>query len=154
MKSLSLAALALGLGSTFVLSSCEKVLDKTNLGATEGALIYNDSTLTNLSLNYIYDQNLPVWFGQSTANTGMANVNPTGLSDESYADNAYLQGTLQQSDVTDFGTGLSATNNYGKIRTINMFIRDVRAGSLKRVASAVGDGAMAVTLVHRYLANA
>jgi thioredoxin reductase (NADPH) len=28
---------------------------------------------------------------------------------------------------------------------------DVRAGSVKRVASAVGEGAMAVTLVHRYL---
>ncbi|WP_033324015.1 FAD-dependent oxidoreductase [Actinomadura atramentaria] len=28
---------------------------------------------------------------------------------------------------------------------------DVRAGSIKRVAAAVGDGAMAVTLVHRYL---
>ena len=30
---------------------------------------------------------------------------------------------------------------------------DVRAGSVKRVASAVGEGAMAVTLVHRYLAK-
>jgi thioredoxin reductase (NADPH) len=30
---------------------------------------------------------------------------------------------------------------------------DIRAGSTKRVASAVGEGAMAVTLVHRYLAN-
>jgi len=30
---------------------------------------------------------------------------------------------------------------------------DVRAGSVKRVASAVGEGAMAVTLVHRYLAE-
>jgi thioredoxin reductase (NADPH) len=28
---------------------------------------------------------------------------------------------------------------------------DVRASSVKRVASAVGEGAMAVTLVHRYL---
>jgi thioredoxin reductase (NADPH) len=28
---------------------------------------------------------------------------------------------------------------------------DVRSGSVKRVASAVGEGAMAVTLVHRYL---
>jgi len=28
---------------------------------------------------------------------------------------------------------------------------DVRHGSVKRVASAVGDGAMAVTFVHRYL---
>jgi thioredoxin reductase (NADPH) len=30
---------------------------------------------------------------------------------------------------------------------------DVRAESVKRVASAVGEGAMAVTLVHRYLAQ-
>jgi thioredoxin reductase (NADPH) len=30
---------------------------------------------------------------------------------------------------------------------------DVRADSVKRVASAVGEGAMAVTLVHRYLAD-
>jgi thioredoxin reductase (NADPH) len=28
---------------------------------------------------------------------------------------------------------------------------DVRAESVKRVASAVGEGAMAVTLIHRYL---
>jgi thioredoxin reductase (NADPH) len=28
---------------------------------------------------------------------------------------------------------------------------DVRAESVKRVASAVGEGAMAVTLAHRYL---
>ena len=31
---------------------------------------------------------------------------------------------------------------------------DVRADSVKRVASAVGEGAMAVTLVHRYLDGA
>ena len=31
---------------------------------------------------------------------------------------------------------------------------DVRANSIKRVASAVGEGAMAVTLVHRYLESA
>jgi len=31
---------------------------------------------------------------------------------------------------------------------------DVRAGSAKRVAAAVGEGSMAVMLVHRYLAEA
>ncbi len=126
MKYITLATLGLGLGATFLLGSCESVLDKQNLSAVEGSLIYNDSTLANLSLNYIYDQNLPSWFGQSSIGFG----NPTGLSDESYSDNAFMQGTVQQSDVTDFGTGLSKDNNYGKIRTINMFIRDVRAGSL------------------------
>jgi thioredoxin reductase (NADPH) len=30
---------------------------------------------------------------------------------------------------------------------------DVRAGSVKRVASAVGEGALAVTLVHAHLAE-
>lgn len=30
---------------------------------------------------------------------------------------------------------------------------DVRHGSIKRVASAVGDGAMAVQLIHEYLTN-
>ena len=30
---------------------------------------------------------------------------------------------------------------------------DVRHGSVKRCASAVGEGAMAVAFVHRYLAN-
>ena len=30
---------------------------------------------------------------------------------------------------------------------------DVRHGSVKRVASAVGEGAMAIAFVHRYLAN-
>jgi thioredoxin reductase (NADPH) len=30
---------------------------------------------------------------------------------------------------------------------------DVRHGSVKRCASAVGEGAMAVTFVHRYLAE-
>ena len=31
---------------------------------------------------------------------------------------------------------------------------DARVGSIKRVASAVGEGAMAVRFVHRYLAEA
>jgi len=32
-------------------------------------------------------------------------------------------------------------------------VGDVRHGAVKRCASAVGDGAMAVTFVHRYLAE-
>ena len=32
-------------------------------------------------------------------------------------------------------------------------VGDVRGGSVKRVASAVGEGAMAVSLVHRWLEN-
>jgi thioredoxin reductase (NADPH) len=32
-------------------------------------------------------------------------------------------------------------------------VGDIRSGSVKRVASAVGEGALAVYLVHRYLAT-
>jgi thioredoxin reductase (NADPH) len=32
-------------------------------------------------------------------------------------------------------------------------VGDVRSGSIKRVASAVGEGAMAVRLAHEYLAQ-
>jgi len=38
-------------------------------------------------------------------------------------------------------------------RTKAFFAGDVRHGSVKRVASAVGEGAVAVQLVHRYLAG-
>jgi thioredoxin reductase (NADPH) len=31
---------------------------------------------------------------------------------------------------------------------------DVRARSIKRVANAVGEGAMAITLIHQYLVDA
>ncbi|WP_201983895.1 RagB/SusD family nutrient uptake outer membrane protein [Hymenobacter rubidus] len=129
MKSLYLFGAALV--SALALSSCEKALDKMNLSATEGTLIFKDSTLANLNLNYIYDQNLPGWAGQGNlGGSTLTSLNPNGLSDESFSDNAYMQGIVQLSDVVEFGTVLSATNNYGKIRTINMFIRDVRAGSL------------------------
>ncbi|MFC7667686.1 RagB/SusD family nutrient uptake outer membrane protein [Hymenobacter humi] len=128
MKPFHLIALAT-IGSAFALSSCEKVLDKENLGAADAELIFKDSTLTNLNLSYIYAQNTPEW-GSPFTNTVNGNVNVSGLSDESSADTKFLEGTLQQSDVGDFGTTLSATNNYGKIRTINMFLRDVKIGPL------------------------
>lgn len=128
MKRFLLLALGLGGGLALSLGSCTSVLDKNNLSSIDQGLIYQDSTLTSLNLNYVYNNNLPEWFGQSTI--GLGNTNPTGLSDESYADNIFVQGTVQVSDVTDFGTALSASNNYGRIRYINMFLRDVKAGTL------------------------
>lgn len=108
--------------TTLALTSCEDVLDKTDLSSTSGSLIFKDSTLTQMNLDYIYDQNLPTWGGT----WGLRG----DLSDESYGESKYFEGTLLNSDVTDFGTALNATNNYGKIRTINMFLSDVNGGSL------------------------
>lgn len=109
------------------LSSCKKVLDKGDLGSIPTDLVYNDSTLVNLNVGYIYDQNLPTWGG----NTG-GSVPASGgtLTDESYGESKFLEGTIAVNDVADIGTSLNATNNYGKIRTMNMMMADVDAGTL------------------------
>lgn len=56
------------------------------------------------------------------------------------------------------GSGLPAGRLTGSLppgveRAGGVRAGDVRAESVKRVASAVGEGVMAVTLVHRYLAE-
>lgn len=103
-------------------TGCSKVLDKRDLGSLQGDLVFNDSVLARTYLDYIYDQNLPEWGG--TWGTS------EDLSDESYGETKYFEGTLQVSDVGDFGTKLDANSNYGKIRTINMFIEEIDKGKL------------------------
>lgn len=112
--------------SSLALTGCMEVLDKTDLSSTSGALIFKDSTLTQMNLDYIYDQNLPVPIGS----LGPEPTGLSGLSDESYADSKLLQGSLLINEVGDFGTALNATNNYGKLRVINTFLSDVNAGTL------------------------
>jgi len=112
--------------SMLALSSCQDVLDKTDLASADPALIFRDSTLANLSLNYIYDQNLPTWGGI----TMISSIGGSSFTDESYGESKYLEGTLTTADVTDFGTALSPSNSYGKIRTINSFIQDMNNGSI------------------------
>lgn len=108
-------------------TSCKKVLDKGDLGSIPGELIYNDSTLVNLNVGYIYEQNLPGWGGTTSGSVPFWGGT---LTDESYGDNKFMRGTLTVEDVTDFGTALDKGNNYGKIRTINMMIADTDAGTL------------------------
>ena len=109
------------------LSSCKKVLNKSDLGTFTAAQVYNDSTTATLSINYVYSQNQPSWFGNSGGNvSGTLNT----LADEQYGDNAYVKGTVTIETVGDIGTSNASNNAYGKIRTINTFIRDINAGTL------------------------
>ncbi|WP_217604932.1 RagB/SusD family nutrient uptake outer membrane protein [Chitinophaga sp. GbtcB8] len=104
------------------MASCSKVLDKRDLGSLQADLVFNDSVLARTYLDYIYDQNLPGW-GGTWGTSG-------NLSDESYGESKYFEGTLQPNDVNDFGTKLDANNAFGKIRAINLFIQQVDGGSL------------------------
>ena len=107
--------------------SCKKVLDKQDLKTIPGDLIFNDSTLAVLNVNYIYSQNLPNWGGESG---GSVSGNAGILSDEVFGESKFFEGTLVANDVTDIGNSLDPNNNYGKIRSINDFLRDIDAGTI------------------------
>ncbi|TGE24209.1 RagB/SusD family nutrient uptake outer membrane protein [Hymenobacter aquaticus] len=112
------------------LAGCEDTLDKMDLSAASEDLIFQDESLATLNLSYIYDQNLPTWFGQS--GVGLGSTNPSILSDEAAGESVYFEGTVQINTVTDFGTALAANNNYGKVRTINSFLRALDRSPLSK----------------------
>ncbi|MES2648178.1 MAG: RagB/SusD family nutrient uptake outer membrane protein [Bacteroidota bacterium] len=100
------------------LASCKKVLEKRDLGSLQGDLVFSDSVLARTYVDYIYDQNLPSWGGNAN------------LTDETFGESKYFEGTLTNRDVTDFGTALANNNNYAKIRTMNMFFDEIDKGTL------------------------
>ena len=105
-------------GTLGFFSSCEEdVFDKRDLSGLNEE-VWNDSTLARVYVDYVYDQNLPSWGGNSN------------LSDESYGESVYLQGTVQVNTVTDFGTSINVNNNYGKIRSINQGLQELDKGTL------------------------
>lgn len=124
MKKLSILSLTACL-IPLMFSSCKKVLDKQDLGSFTAEQVYNDSTTTKLSVDYIYSQNQPSWFGNVGGLSGSVN----SLAEEVYGDNVFVKGTVTSESVTDLGA-TNTSGNYFKIRTINMFIRDVNAGTM------------------------
>jgi len=118
------------------LASCSKVLDKQNLSALSGDLLYSDSTLVQLNLDNIYDNNLPAFGGQNTSSV-LSGTQPQ-LSEEGYASaNVIMTGviSLGTNEPGDYGTALNTnntqpSNNWGKIRQLNSFIENVKAGPL------------------------
>ena len=126
--------------SALTLSSCKDVLDKTDLTAFNEEQVFNDSLLAKAYVDYVYDQNLPVW--------------PTGdflkCTDEIAGETRFFEGTVQPNTVTEFGTAVNATNNYGKIRSINQFLLKMPGGAF---SEAYKKELMAQTIffrAHRY----
>jgi hypothetical protein len=109
-------------GLMLLTAACSKVLDKRDLGSLQGDLVFSDSVLARTYLDFLYDQNLPSWGGSWGSSSN--------LSDESYGDSKYFEGTLQVNDVGDFGTKIDANNNYGKLRALNLFLQEIDKGTL------------------------
>jgi hypothetical protein len=117
--------ISLAFSTVLFFANCKKVLEKQDLGSFTADQIYNDSTTATLSINYVYSQNQPGWFGNVGGLSGSVNT----LSDEQSGDNVFTRGTATIESVTDLGSS-NTSGNYFKIRTINMFIRDINAGTL------------------------
>jgi hypothetical protein len=126
MKKVHLIITTAAIGS-LLMGSCTKVLDKQDLGNFTIPEVFNDSAVAKLSLDYIYSQNQPGWFGNAGGTIGAANIST--LTDEQSGDNAYVKGTVTSETVTDIGDK-AVSGNYFKIRTINMFITNMNAGTL------------------------
>ena len=125
MKKISLIIVTAAIGA-LLLGSCKKVLEKQDLGNFTVSEVFNDSSVAKLSLDYIYSQNQPGWFGNSGGTLGGSY---SSITDEQYGDNAFVKGTVTIETVGDIGSS-ATSGNYFKLRTINMFIANMNAGSL------------------------
>ena len=133
---MKLRYLTITVAGLLLLGACKKVLDKQNLGGLSPDLLFSDSTLVQLNMDNIYDNNLPVFGGQNT-NSALSGTH-VELSEEGYAASiVFMLGTvsLGSTEPSDFGVTLNTnnsqpSNNYGKIRQLNTFIQSLQASSL------------------------
>src|SRR6476620_9713164 len=133
MRSLQVYSVVIGL---LLMGSCTKVLDKTNLSGLTPDLLFSDSTLVQLNLDNLYDNNLPLWGGQNTSSV-LSGPQPQ-LSEEGQATgNKFMEGSMSYGtdEPKDYGTSLNTnntqpSNNWGKIRQINTFITSMEASPL------------------------
>lgn len=127
MKKLPVIIIAVSL-LALALASCKKVLEKqpeTTLSPTQ---VFSDSLVTVFYLNTLYTNNLPTWYGNSGGAIG--SVGPGSLTEENSGGSPYTTGGVNINTVGDIGTSNSATNNYGKIRSINDFISGMQTSPI------------------------
>lgn len=98
-----------------LLGSCEKVLDKTNLGTVSEELVWDDVKLADAYVSRIYDSNLPNW-----------DDDISDRSDESNGGDAYMYGQLNESSVD--------TWNYEEVREINILLQRIDGGTIEEEA--------------------
>jgi hypothetical protein len=122
-KIYSVILIALGVSAMF--TSCKKVLDKEDLNKASPELVFSDSILVKQQLDYVYAQNLPGWFGNTSGSLGSTNA----LADDGWSDNKFVGGTLLNTDVTDIGS-VNTSGNYNKIRIINTLISGLKTSPL------------------------
>lgn len=103
-----------------LLSNCEDVLDKTDLGAVNDDDVWNDPDLATAYINEIYDDNLPGW------DRGVSD-----RSDESNKGDSYMYGQLTENSVDTWNYGGGSGSSYnGGIRAINTLLANIDNGTI------------------------
>jgi hypothetical protein len=122
--------LAIAVIGFVALSSCNKAMEKDDLSKFDPGFVFADSTLVQLNLDNLYDNNLPLWGGQNTG-SALSGVQ-TALSEEGSGTNVFMYGTMSfgTDEPKDFGVSLNTnntqpSNNWGKIRQINRFLQSI-----------------------------
>ena len=95
----------------FLVSSCEKVLDKKDLSAVNEQDVWNNLDLATAYVNRIYAQNLPGW-----------STEWTNYSDEADGGGSFMYGQLTENSVNFWP--------YDKIRDINVLLENIDNGTL------------------------
>jgi thioredoxin reductase (NADPH) len=102
------------------------------------------------------------WRDTTTGTTGLHDIRHLFLMTGAKPNTAWLQGCLSLDAKQFVKTGTDLGPDWPLSRAPHMLetslpgvfaVGDIRAGSVKRVASAVGEGSMAVQYVHRVLAE-
>lgn len=94
------------------LASCSDVLDKHDINGVDQ--VFDNEALSIAYLDKLYYDNLLPW-----------TTSYSPLSDETYGGDAYMYGDLTIESVADFGT-----NNYTKIRSINLLLSELEKSPL------------------------
>jgi thioredoxin reductase (NADPH) len=137
--------------SRYLISRIEESKQITSLNWTEIVELEGDSHLQRVH-----------WRNKQTGETGVLEIPHVFMMTGACPNTAWLNGCLAVDEKQFIKTGADAGTNWPLKRSPYLLetsrpgvfaVGDVRSGSMKRVAAAVGEGSMAVQFVHRVLAE-
>ena len=114
--------------------SCNKILQKVDVNGLSPSQVWSNASEAQLYLNALYNDVIPVWPCMESSTTFPTSIH--NISDESNGGTtAVIQGTLTNTEITDFYTSTSA-GAYPTIRKINTLFQNIDAYGLSPEVTA------------------
>jgi thioredoxin reductase (NADPH) len=137
--------------SRYLISRIEACPEITFMPSTEIETLEGDAHLKRVH-----------WRNKRTGETGIYDIPHVFMMTGAYPNTSWLNGCLALDEKQFIKTGADAASDWPLQRSPYLLetsrpgvfaVGDVRSGSMKRVAAAVGEGSMAVQFVHKVLAE-